>query len=74
MPVAKEEPIELVGSVTQVLPGTMYRVALSDGHEVLAQISGKMRKDFIHIRVGDKVNVKMPSDGLGKACITFRHT
>ena len=63
----KEEPIELMGSVTQVLPGTMFRVALPNGHEVLAHISGKMRKNFIRISVGDKVNVAMSPYDLGKA-------
>jgi translation initiation factor IF-1 len=72
--VAKEEPIELIGSVTQVLPGTMFRVALPNGHEVLAHISGKMRKNFIRISVGDKVNVQMSPYDLGKARITFRHS
>jgi translation initiation factor IF-1 len=72
--VAKEEPIELTGSVTQVLPGTMFRVALPNGHEVLAHISGKMRKNFIRISVGDKVNVEMSPYDLGKARITFRHS
>ena len=72
--VAKEEPIELTGSVTQVLPGTMFRVALPNGHEVLAHISGKMRKHFIRISVGDKVNVQMSPYDLGKARITFRET
>src|SRR5689334_24855297 len=72
--VAKEEPIELIGSVTQVLPGTMFRVALPNGHEVLAHISGKMRKNFIRISVGDKVNVEMSPYDLGKARITFRHS
>jgi translation initiation factor IF-1 len=72
--VAKEEPIELVGSVTQVLPGTMFRVALPNGHEVLAHISGKMRKHFIRISVGDRVNVEMSPYDLGKARITFRHS
>ncbi len=71
--VAKEEPIELTGTVTQVLPGTMFRVALPNGHEVLAHISGKMRKNFIRISVGDKVNVEMSPYDLGKARITFRH-
>ena len=71
---AKEEPIELTGSVTQVLPGTMFRVALPTGHEVLAHISGKMRKNFIRISVGDKVNVQMSPYDLGKARITFRHS
>jgi len=65
--VAKEEPIELEGTVTQVLPGTMFRVALPNGHEVLAHISGKMRKNFIRISVGDKVNVEMSPYDLGKA-------
>ena len=72
--VAKEEPIELTGSVTQVLPGTMFRVALPNGHEVLAHISGKMRKNFIRISVGDKVNVEMSPYDLGKARITFRQS
>jgi len=72
--VAKEEPIELTGSVTQVLPGTMFRVALPNGHEVLAHISGKMRKNFIRISVGDKVNVQMSPYDLAKARITFRHS
>jgi translation initiation factor IF-1 len=72
--VAKEEPIELTGTVTQVLPGTMFRVALPNGHEVLAHISGKMRKNFIRISVGDQVNVEMSPYDLGKARITFRHT
>jgi translation initiation factor IF-1 len=70
--VAKEEPIEVTGSVTQVLPGTMFRVALPNGHEVLAHISGKMRKHFIRISVGDKVKVEMSPYDLGKARITFR--
>jgi translation initiation factor IF-1 len=69
---AKEEPIELGGTVTQVLPGTMFRVALPNGHEVLAHISGKMRKNFIRISVGDRVNVEMSPYDLGKARITFR--
>ena len=69
----KEEPIELQGTVSQVLPGTMFRVALPNGHEVLAQISGKMRKHFIRIGVGDQVNVQMSPYDLGKARITFRH-
>ena len=72
--VAKEEPIELTGNVTQVLPGTMFRVALPNGHEVLAHISGKMRKNFIRIAVGDKVNVEMSPYDLNKARITYRHS
>jgi translation initiation factor IF-1 len=72
--VSKEEPIELTGNVTQVLPGTMFRVALPNGHEVLAHISGKMRKNFIRISVGDRVNVEMSPYDLNKARITYRHS
>jgi len=72
--VGKEEHIELSGTVTQVLPGTMFRVALPNGHQVLAHISGKMRKNFIRISVGDRVNVQMSPYDLGKARITFRQS
>ena len=71
---AKEEPIELEGTVTQVLPGTMFRVALANGYEVLAHISGKMRKNFIRISVGDRVNVEITPHDLSKARITFRQS
>ena len=68
----KEEHIEVEGCVTTVLPGTMFRVALPTGHEVLAHISGKMRKNFIRISVGDKVKVEMSPYDMAKARITFR--
>jgi translation initiation factor IF-1 len=70
--VPREEHIELSGTVTQVLPGTMFRVKLPNGHEVLAHISGKMRKNFIRISVGDQVNVEMSQYDLNKARITYR--
>ncbi|RME93557.1 MAG: translation initiation factor IF-1 [Verrucomicrobia bacterium] len=70
---SKEDAIEVVGTVTQVLPGTMFRVALPNGHEVLAHISGKMRKHFIRISVGDKVSLEMSPYDLNKARITYRH-
>jgi translation initiation factor IF-1 len=72
--VLKEKPIELIGTVTQVLPGTMFRVSLRPGHEVLAHISGKMRKHFIRISVGDKVRVEVSPYDLGKARIIYRDT
>ncbi len=72
--VAKEEPISLTGTVSQVLPGTMFRVALANGHEVLAHISGKMRKNFIRISVGDRVDVEITPYDLSKARITYRHS
>jgi len=51
----------------------MFRVRLPNGHEVLAHISGKMRKNFIRISVGDQVNVEMSQYDLNKARITYRH-
>ena len=68
----KEEPIELSGTVTQGLPGTMFRVELPNGHEVLAHISGRLRKNFIRISVGDQVNLEMSQYDLNKARITYR--
>ena len=70
----KEEHIEVEGCVRVVLPGTMFRVALPNGHEVLAHISGKMRKNFIRISVGDQVDIEITPYDLSKARITFRHT
>ena len=69
-----EEHIEIEGRILTVLAGTMFRVELDNKHQVLATISGKMRKNFIRISVGDKVNVEMSPYDLGKARITFRHT
>ncbi len=68
----KEDHIQLTGTVSQVLPGTMFRVKLPNGHEVLAHISGKMRKNFIRISVGDNVQVEMSPYDLAKARIIFR--
>lgn len=69
----KEENIEVEGVVLKVLPATMYRVKLTSGHEILAHISGKMRKHFIRITTGDKVTVEMSPYDLTKGRITFRH-
>jgi translation initiation factor IF-1 len=70
--VPREEHIELSGTVTQVLPGTMFRVELPNGHQVLAHISGKLRKNFIRISVGDTVSVEMSQYDLNKARIVWR--
>lgn len=69
----KEDIIEVDGTVTKVLPATMYRVKLASGHEILAHISGKMRKHFIKITTGDRVKVEMSPYDLTKGRITFRH-
>ena len=69
----KDDTIEALGTVIKVLPATMYRVKLENGHEVLAHISGKMRKHFIRITTGDKVTVQLSPYDLTKARISFRH-
>ena len=70
---AKEEQIEMEGTVVETLPNTMFRVELENGHVVLAHISGKMRKNYIRILKGDKVTVEMTPYDLSKGRITFRH-
>jgi translation initiation factor IF-1 len=69
---AKEDAIKTEGIVKDVLPGTMFRVELPNGALVLAHISGKMRKHFIRIVPGDKVEVELSPYDLGKARIIFR--
>ncbi len=69
----KDDSIEVQGTVVKVLPATMYRVRLENGHEVLAHISGKMRKHFIRITAGDTVTLEMSPYDLTKARITYRH-
>jgi translation initiation factor IF-1 len=69
----KEDCIQVDGTVTKVLPATMYRVKLPNGHEVLAHISGKMRKHFIRITTGDRVTVEISPYDLTKGRITYRH-
>lgn len=64
--------IEVEGKVVAVLPGTMFKVQLSNGHQVLAHISGKLRKNFIKIAAGDTVKMEMSPYDLEKARITFR--
>lgn len=69
----REDVITVDGEVTRVLPATMYRVKLVNGHEILAHISGKMRKHFIKITTGDRVTVEMSPYDLTKGRITYRH-
>jgi translation initiation factor IF-1 len=64
--------IEVEGKIVAVLPGTMFKVELSNGHTVLAHISGKLRKNFIKIAAGDKVKMEMSPYDLEKARITYR--
>jgi len=68
----KEEAIELDGVISAVLAGTMFRVKLKNGHEVLAHISGKMRKRFIRLVIGDNVKIEMSPYDMDKARIVYR--
>ncbi len=64
--------IEVEGKIVTVLPGTMFKVELANGHVVLAHISGKLRKNFIRISTGDRVKMEMSPYDLEKARITYR--
>jgi translation initiation factor IF-1 len=67
-----EQQMELEGTIRTVLPGTMFRVTLDSQHEVLAHISGKMRRHFVRLTVGDRVRLEMSPYDLTKARITYR--
>ena len=69
---AKDEIIEFEGEVVDTLPNTLFKVRLENGHEIIAHISGKMRKHYIRILTGDKVKVEMTPYDLSKGRITYR--
>ena len=69
---SNKDKIEVEGTVVEALPGTMFRVELEDGHQVLAYLSGKMRKYYIRILLGDKVRVELTPYDLEKGRITYR--
>lgn len=69
---AKQDVIEMQGTVSEVLPNTMFRVELENGHVVTAHISGRMRKHYIRILRGDAVTVEMTPYDLSKGRITYR--
>jgi translation initiation factor IF-1 len=68
-----KEVIEVEGTVLETLPNAMFRVELSNGHIILAHISGKMRMYYIKILPGDKVTIEMTPYDLTKGRITYRH-
>ena len=70
---AKEEAIEVMATVAEPLPNAMFRVELENGHEVLAHISGKMRKHFIRILPGDRVLVELSPYDLTRGRIVYRY-
>jgi len=68
----KEEKIQVEGTVIEALPGTQFRVELDNGHEVLAYLSGKMRRYYIRILLGDRVKLEMSPYDLTRGRITYR--
>ena len=69
---AKEDNIEMQGTVLETLPNTMFRVELENGHVVLAHVSGKIRMNFIRILPGDKVTIELTPYDLTRGRITYR--
>lgn len=69
---AKEDVIEMQGTILDTLPNTMFKVELENGHVVIAHISGKMRKNYIRILTGDAVTVEMTPYDLSKGRIIYR--
>ena len=69
---ANEDKIQVEGKVIEALPGTQFRVRLDNDHEILAYLSGKMRKYYIRILLGDRVKVDMSPYDLSRGRITYR--
>ncbi len=70
---AKEELLELEGTVVELLPNATFRVELENGHEIIAHTAGRMRKNRIRVLAGDKVQVEMTPYDLTKGRITYRY-
>jgi translation initiation factor IF-1 len=70
---AKEEAVQVEGTVIEPLPNAMFRVELESGHRILAHISGKMRMHFIRILPGDKVTVELSPYDLSRGRIVYRY-
>lgn len=68
-----KDAIEIEGTVTEVLPNTTFRVTLENDHEVLAYLSGKMRKHYIRVLEGDRVKVEMSPYDLSRGRVTYRY-
>ena len=69
----KEQKIQMEGKIVEALPGTQFRVELDNGHEVLAYPSGKMRKYYIRLLLGDRVTIELSPYDLTKGRITYRY-
>lgn len=73
MPVEKEDVIEVEGKVVEALPNAIFRVELSNGHKILAHVSGKIRMKYIRILPGDRVTVQLSPYDLTRGRIVWRH-
>ncbi len=69
----KEEKVRMEGTIVKALPGTQFKVELENGHEILAYLSGKMRKYYIRVLLGDQVTVEMSPYDLTRGRIVYRH-
>jgi translation initiation factor IF-1 len=69
----KEEKIYMEGTVVEALPNTQFRVELDNGHEVLAYLSGKMRRYYIRVLLGDRVRVELSPYDLSRGRIVYRY-
>lgn len=69
----KEEKLQIEGTVIEALPGTQFKVKLKNGHEIIAYLSGKMRKYYIRVLLGDRVDVEISPYYLTRGRITYRH-
>ena len=69
---AKEEKIEMMGTVTEALKGTKFRIELETGHEIIGYLSGKMRRYYIRLLLGDRVRVELSPYDLDRGRITYR--
>lgn len=69
----KEEKLEVEGTVVETLPNTMFRVELDSGHQVLAYLSGKMRRYYIRVLLGDRVRLELSPYDLTRGRITYRY-
>ncbi len=68
----EEDKIQMEGTIVEALPGTQFRVKLENGHEVLAYLSGRMRKYYIRILLGDRVRVEVSPYDLSRGRIVYR--
>lgn len=71
--IPKDEMIPVEGTVIESLPNATFKVQIAEGHEILAHLSGKMRKNFIKVLPGDRVTVELSPYDLTKGRITYRH-